>query len=305
MWAIAFAAVSALHVARAEAFSVRHGVISAVVIVIVAALALLVRRPWFPDAFVAWAFALALAAVSVQFQWDYLEHGHPTELALSVLVIACIGPLTAAWLPFAAAMVVVLAFPLLAVGPDDLGALLAAGGMTAILMGVRIRSLNRQADITLMANRLATTDVVTGLLNMNGLQRTLPRLEATARRLVQPVMVMCLDLTPREVTSFDGAQHQAALRTVASVITGTVRADDLVARVSEHVFLVIGLGTRGDGSSMAGRVVAALQAAGVDHDEWSGQVRHSIVSDLLNLTELSTLMAAAQAEVRGGSAPST
>lgn len=297
MWAVAFAAATALHVSTGE-LGLRSAVIGAGVLVVAVVVAWVIRQPWCADSMVGWAYALTLGVMALEFQWDYAEHGHPTELALFVLVIAAIGPLTASWLPFLTVGVICLLFQW-SIADDHLAATLAAFGMSGLLMAVRIRSLDRQADITLLANRLATSDVVTGLLNGHGLERTLPRLEATAKRLVQPVMVMHLDVAPFAPRVLHRASHEAGLRTIASVIRSTVRADDLVARLSDHAFLVIGLGTRGDGASMAQRIVTGLREAGIPAEEWSGDIRYAIVSDLLNLTNLSTLIAEASSDDNG------
>lgn len=297
MWAIAFAAVTALHMSTGE-LGLRSAVIGAGVLVVAVLVAWVIRQRWCSDVLVGWAYALTLGVMALQFQWDYAEHGHPTELALSVLVVATIGPLTASWPPFLSVAAICLLFQW-GVASESLGATLAAFGMSGVLMAVRIRSLDRQADITVLANRLATSDVVTGLLNGHGLARTLPRLEATAKRLVQPVMVMHLDITPAPPRVVHSAAHEAGLRTIASVINATVRADDLVARLSDHTFLVVGLGTRGDGASMAHRLVTGLREAGIPAQEWSGDIRYSIVSDLLNLTDLPTLIAEARSEGNG------
>ena len=294
MWAIAFVAVSALHWST-RALDPWSALVGAGVLLLALVVAWVIRQPWCSDLLVGWAYALTLGVMALQFQWDYAEHGHPTELALAVLVIATIGPLTAAWLPFLAVAAIVVLFQW-GVAAVDLGATLAAFGMSGVLMAVRIRSLDRQADITVLANRLATSDVVTGLLNGHGLDLTLPRLEATAKRLVQPVMVMHLDVTPSRPSVVNSASHEAGLRTIASVIKATVRVDDLVARLSDHTFLVVGLGTRGDGTSMAVRLVANLRDAAIPAEEWSGEIRYAIVSDLLNLTDLPTLITEARSE---------
>lgn len=302
MWIIAFVAVSALHWSTRELDS-RSAFIGAGVLLLAIVVAWGIRQPWCSDLLVGWAYALTLGVMALQFQWDYTEHGHPTELALAVLVIATIGPLTAAWPPFLSVAAISLLFQW-GVASEYLGATVAAFGMSGVLMAVRIRSLDRQADITVLANRLATSDVVTGLLNGHGLGFTLPHLEATAKRLVQPVMVMHLDLTPSRPRVVHAAAREAGLRTIASVITSTVRADDLVARLSDHTFLVVGLGTRGDGTSMATRLVANLRDAAIPAEEWSGEIRYSIVSDLLNLTDLATLILEARAEGNGAWTPS-
>lgn len=297
MWAIAFGVATVVHVSTGELgwYSALFG---AGVLVVAGIVAWAVRQQWFSDVLVAWAYALTLGVMALEFQWDYAVHGHATELALSVLVAATIGPLTASWPPFLTVATISLLFQW-GVAGEYLGATIAAFGMSGVLMAVRIRSLDRQADITVVANRLATSDVVTGLLNGHGLERTLPRIEATAKRLVQPVMVMHLDVTPSSPRVVRSASHEAGLRTIASVISSTVRADDLVARMSDHTFLVVGLGTRGDGASLAHRVVAGLRAAGIPDEEWSGDVRYAIVSDLLNLTDLSTLIADARSDGNG------
>ena len=109
------------------------------------------------------------------------------------------------------------------------------------------------------ASELSMTDALTGLLNRFGLQRSLQREYAEARRYARPLSCLMIDLDHfKHVNDTYGhAAGDAALMQVARVLTESVRASDVVCRYGGEEFLVLAPETDAHGALALGEKIRA------------------------------------------------
>ncbi|QEH34283.1 Response regulator PleD [Aquisphaera giovannonii] len=148
-------------------------------------------------------------------------------------------------------------------------------------LGIRLsiagRLLAVQSDLEAknsLLRAIAGTDPLTGLANRRGLDMAVERL-ATRAIPTSPRSLVMLDVD--HFKSFNDAYgHPAgdeALRAVAAFIRGSVRPDDLAARVGGEEFLVYLPET---GGSTAGRVAERIRSAVASHRWPSRQITVSM-----------------------------
>jgi two-component system cell cycle response regulator len=92
-----------------------------------------------------------------------------------------------------------------------------------------------------LAQERAMTDALTGLLNRYGLQRSLSREHAEARRYQRPLACLMIDLDNFKKVN-DTYGHSAgdtALQQVATILTEAVRRSDMVFRYGGEEFLAL------------------------------------------------------------------
>jgi two-component system cell cycle response regulator len=92
-----------------------------------------------------------------------------------------------------------------------------------------------------MAHEQAMTDALTGLLNRYGLQRSMQREQAEARRYHRPLSCLLIDLDHFKTIN-DTYGHTAgdiALQQIAVILTKAVRGSDMVFRYGGEEFLVL------------------------------------------------------------------
>jgi len=206
----------------------------------------------------------------------------PLPLSYSFIVIASFMPVTLAWRPALAAVVVMIigigvAGAVIA-GPDDVRIVITA--MLAALVGamvlrLRLVSIDALADEEARSEALATTDPLTGALTRRGLLTLVPGLASTGQRNQQEVCVIYVDVNglQRANDDYGLGYGDDVLRAVSTVLRGQVRTGDLVARWSGDEFLVTGLGDRPDPVSLAERLNEALRLTGVALGKWPITVR--------------------------------
>jgi diguanylate cyclase (GGDEF)-like protein len=92
-----------------------------------------------------------------------------------------------------------------------------------------------------IAHEQAMTDALTGLLNRYGLQRTLQREQAEARRYHRPLSCMLIDLDNFKTINdtYGHAAGDIALQQIAGILTKAVRGSDMVFRHGGEEFLVL------------------------------------------------------------------
>lgn len=92
-----------------------------------------------------------------------------------------------------------------------------------------------------LAQEQALTDALTGLLNRYGLQRSLGREQAEARRYQRPLACLMIDMDNFKLVN-DNHGHSAgdiALQQVARILTEVVRGSDMVFRYGGEEFLAL------------------------------------------------------------------
>jgi diguanylate cyclase (GGDEF)-like protein len=140
--------------------------------------------------------------------------------------------------------------------------LIATTSPAVIVMILRQR-LDRAV---IRAESLATTDPLTGLANRRGLETRYPAMVATAARSGQLVVAIVADIDHFKAVN-DEHGHRAGdlvLQAVAVVVTGSVRRDDVVARLGGEELAVVGLAdTRalGDVAALCERIRSEIAEA--------------------------------------------
>jgi diguanylate cyclase (GGDEF)-like protein len=138
----------------------------------------------------------------------------------------------------------------------------------ALLVALFGRSLADRARLALLSSTLETTartDLLTGLFNRRALTESLTRVAASARRRVEPLSVLMIDLDRFKETN-DGFGHEAGDRVlcaVADCMRDVVRADDVFGRWGGDEFLVVLPSTDDAGARKVARRIREA-AAGVD-----------------------------------------
>lgn len=105
---------------------------------------------------------------------------------------------------------------------------------------LRASAVEARVDADL-AQEQALTDPLTGLLNRYGLQRSLGREHAEARRYKRPLACLMIDMDHFKTVN-DKHGHSAgdtALRQVARILTEVVRGSDIVFRYGGEEFLAL------------------------------------------------------------------
>lgn len=108
-----------------------------------------------------------------------------------------------------------------------------------------------------VASQKSMTDALTGLLNRYGLQRSLQRHHAEARRYGRPLSCLMIDLDHFKTINdtYGHAAGDAALAQVARVLTDAVRGADVVCRYGGEEFLVLAPETPLDGAFSIGEKI--------------------------------------------------
>jgi diguanylate cyclase (GGDEF)-like protein len=121
-----------------------------------------------------------------------------------------------------------------------------------------------------IAHERALTDALTGLLNRYGLQRTLQREQAEARRYHRPLSCLLIDLDNFKTVNdtFGHAAGDSALQQVAGILSKAVRGSDMVFRYGGEEFLVLLPETNLEGAAALAekiRLAADAQLFGEGH----------------------------------------
>ena len=116
------------------------------------------------------------------------------------------------------------------------------------------------------------TDPLTGLLNRRGMEQQLPRLIEGAQRNRQPIVVAMLDMDhfKRINDTYGHPVGDVALRTMAEVLRGHLRAGDIAVRWGGEEFALILYGAQlADAQAVLDRVQAEMRSRKVATIAWS------------------------------------
>ena len=224
------------------------------------------------------------------------------NMAYVVILMAVFGTVLLAWVPFAAAaavMVVASTAALIASGWGDsrgwIAAYLVAVSAGGLLLALRVTSLSALAEARETADRLATTDALTGVLNRHGLELMAPVLVASAKRYGQPMVVWFADIDGLKAANDTGghANGDGVIRLVADAITASTREGDLVARWGGDEFVIVGLGIEPTLSPLEDRVHQRIRTSDTNTGHWAGTVTFGSASHMPQVASLDELIAEA------------
>ena len=239
------------------------------------------RRGAFPDGFVPWIWALCSFVLVAMLAIVYFHQPTPPNLAYIVAVMTAFGPLTHAWPPFWTAGVAMLAAVVVALEMtpevavvDSALVCIAALLISSVLLRLRMKALDDLAESQAQLDHQATYDLLTNVLNRNGVERVIPSVSATALRNGAQILVWFVDVRGLKHAN-DAHGHafgDAVIRATADALLSSVRVNDVVARWGGDEFIVIGEGSHGSAEELEGRVNTALGREGGPSGSWSQSV---------------------------------
>jgi diguanylate cyclase (GGDEF)-like protein len=137
------------------------------------------------------------------------------------------------------------------------------GGLLVALFGRSLADRARLAELSRTLETTARTDALTGLFNRRALSEQMTRIAASARRRVEPLSVLMIDLDRFKETN-DEFGHEAGDRVLCAVadhMRGAVRGEDVCGRWGGDEFLVVLPGTDEAGARKVAQRIAAATAA--------------------------------------------
>lgn len=241
----------------------------------------LTARQSFPPRLAPWAIVVSAYSIILTLQVEVVLD--PTALGMAYVLLAMLayGPFSLSVTAMAVAAVPALIGFVVAARawePDDLvmwlAAAIAALALGAVLLRVRIHSIDELCDLTVENRALATKDPLTGVLNRRGVEEKVVDLAAIARRQERPVSVTFIDVDGLKAAN-DMHGHDfgdGVITAVAHALRSLVRESDLVGRWGGDEFIVVGMGDPMPSADLEHRLAQRFAADGVDLSRWSGQV---------------------------------
>lgn len=111
----------------------------------------------------------------------------------------------------------------------------------ALLLGLGILSTRTVRDLVIQMNQAARRDALTGLLNTTAFHELAERERQRTMRTGEPISIAFLDLDQfKQINDAHGhIVGDAVLTTVGTIITGSVRASDIVGRMGGDEFALV------------------------------------------------------------------
>jgi diguanylate cyclase (GGDEF)-like protein len=189
----------------------------------------------------------------------------PISYSILFLLICVLGSTSLYWSVYlvqSAAIMIMGAVTLLVTdaAPVRESLLLTLGAVLvgALLLWVRVRSIDEAADASAQVAFLASHDQLTGNLNRHGLFARVPALWADARERGSEIFVVFLDIR-RLKQANDRHGHEFGDQVIvaaARAVTAAAGPDYLVGRWGGDEILVVGRGTEADSRALIGRLAA-------------------------------------------------
>jgi diguanylate cyclase (GGDEF)-like protein len=253
-------------------------VLSALVLISLAAVS---RWTRIPSAAVPWIAVAGVVLLHAAFLYEVHLAPDPVIFAYLVIMMTAVGPVALAWRPFLVGAAIMLCGVIVLTitwsdprGVDWLTVSVTSLLVSALLLLTRLRSIYRLADAQDLAERLATTDELTGLLNRHGLQAQLTRMQSMARRMELGLFAVFVDIDGLKAAN-DRHGHgfgDEVIDAAAAAVLASVRAGDLVARWGGDEIVVIGIGEHPDPTAFAVRLDHNVTASRIDRDRWPGHL---------------------------------
>ncbi|MBI1352507.1 MAG: diguanylate cyclase [Actinomycetales bacterium] len=237
----------------------------------------LTSRRTFPPALVPWVTATAALAVVAMLELEVLRDPTPLGLAYVLMAMIAFGPLTLDYVAQGVAGVLMLAGLLPAVAAWDQQELLvwmaagvAAVGLGAVLLRIRLRGIDALGMATARLQSLAMRDPLTGLVNRHGIEERIGELASVADRHHEPLFMVFIDVDGlKRANDVHGHDFgDGVLVTVANALRTAARTGDLVGRWGGDEFIVVGVGEPPVPADFELRVVKRVVEAGMDPAKW-------------------------------------
>lgn len=278
--------------------------------VIVWTAAFIISRNRFPAHLVPPLAGVCTIIVTAEFQYEVWAH--PTALGYGYVLMIMIGgapllmsPAVLVWVGVASvagAWVIASAEPWTlapANGGDWVIAAVTAMVIGAILLFLRLRSIDELGQVTRAAEATATHDALTGLLNRRGMEQVLPGIVGHASRNGRELYVCFIDIDWLK-TANDNHGHDFGddvIRCVASSVVAIVPPGAAVARWGGDEFLVVNVGANASDDDLAAALRQQFEVNGIDLDKWPGAVSVGSATAKATETSIASLIAAADAHM--------
>lgn len=214
-------------------------------------LALIIGRRRFRSRVTMWMWAsTSMLAVGLTAE-EAIRDGDQTPLGFALIFLVASAPIAMAWTPALVSSLVQLGLFTYATfevgGAQDrqfalVGLVAAVTGW--VLLRLRLDSVAAIADQWQAAHRLASTDVLTGMLSRPGLLGVLPTFQAAASRQHQQMSVTLVDITNLAELNkaYGNAYGDEVVEAVARAISGATSQGALRARWAGARFIIVGFG---------------------------------------------------------------
>jgi len=228
-----------------------------------------------------------LGAISVIFEFQMAFIRHPTTIAFAYvfLVMLASAPLllspavlgVVAALAIAGTVVMSVRTPLVllpASRGDWFVAAIAAEAVGAVLLYLRLRSVDELGEMSRLAEVRANEDALTGLLNRRGMEDAMREALAGAKAVGSDVHVCFVDIDWLK-TANDTYGHtfgDEVIVTVAGAVSSMASTDHVLARWGGDEFLAFGVGDPLSDTEVLRRIGDYIAASGIDLAKWPGTV---------------------------------
>ena len=174
---------------------------------------------------------------------------------------------------------------------------LAALGVGALLLNMRLAAITALEEADRLSQRLATTDPLTGLLSQAGMESILPRFAGAAARQHASICVMYIEVPEldRAVREYGHDYGDAVVIAAADAVRDVVRTGDLVARWRTAGFLVAGFGMQPDRGMLQRRIEDRVAGSGVALGKWPIALRAGTAAAPADQVAVDALIAKAEA----------
>lgn len=254
--------------------------------------------------------ALCSVIVVAQFQAELWRDPTALGMAYVLLVMLAFGPFTlspwamlGAGIPALAGCILTASRAAEVLAPalplDWVIAGVAALVIGALLLRLRLLSIDELGEMTLLAQARAIRDPLTGVLNRHGLDEHLPEIVAMAAREQADVFAAFVDIDGLKAVN-DTYGHEIGdevITVVAAAVRDAVRSGDLVARWGGDEFLVFGVGPGRQIDEFARRLEGSIRASGFGLSKWSGGVSIGMATASAGALDFDDLIARADAQM--------
>ena len=265
-----------LYVANTGGSLVPH-IVGVALGVVLLAVAQIASRARIGEQALTWTWCVSVLAIVLYLSSSLTDEHNSLALSFAYVIIVAFGVPLVAWRPFIVTTPLVVAAICWGIfganQPEPVGWLLvalAALGVGALLLNMRLAAITALEEADRLSQRLATTDPLTGLLSQAGMESILPRFAGAAARQHASICVMYIEVPEldRAVREYGHDYGDAVVIAAADAVRDVVRTGDLVARWRTAGFLVAGFGMQPDRGMLQRRIEDRVAGSGVALGKW-------------------------------------